>query len=304
MTIGSHLTTFAGHPVRDFEPGGGWDAATGEIPRLRVDYDSETTSVDLFRELLQTSQADDLQGLVLGAWASEMYEASPAENVEALVAAADQLPNLKAIFLGDITYEENEISWIQQTDISAIWDAFPRLEAFGVRGSNGLSLGNLRHNHLKQLVIQCGGLPRTVLAELSRASLPALESLELYLGDSGYGWDGAVDDLAPILSGKLFPRLKHLGLCDSEIADDVAKAVAASPILAQLESLDLSLGTLGDEGAKALLAAPGIKKLKRLNLAHHYLSDEVSAELQQLGIEVDLSDPQGDDDERYVAVGE
>jgi hypothetical protein len=306
VAISEHLTQFAGKPVRDFQAGEEWEDPAGTVPRLAVEYDSQVTAVDLFRELIGGGSADRLSGLIIGMWGSEMYENPPVEIVEALVAAADQLPNLRALFLGEMTYEENEISWIQQSDVSALWDAFPRLEIFYVRGTNGLSLGKMKMNHLRQLTIESGGLPKSVLAEVSAAQLPVLEHLELYLGTENYGWDGSVKDLAPILSGELFPKLKYLGLRDSEIADDVAKAVAKSPLLDRIEVLDLSLGALADEGGEALLAAPAIKKLKKLDLHHHYLTDEVAERLRGLGIEVNLDDGQGDSDpeDRYVSVSE
>ena len=43
------------------------------------------------------------------------------------MALADRLPALEALFLGDITFEQQEISWIQQSDISPLFLAFPRL---------------------------------------------------------------------------------------------------------------------------------------------------------------------------------
>ena len=81
--------------------------------------------------------------------------------------------------------------------------------------------------------------------------LAGIEHLELYLGTDDYGWDGSIDDVLPLLADDRFPRLKYLGLRDSEIADGVAQAVAKSPLLEKLDVLDLSLGTLGDEGAAA-----------------------------------------------------
>lgn len=300
----SNLETFAGRPVADFTADTDFDFA-GNVPRLRVEYDAEETAVDLLGALLATGYADQLPALVIGAWSSELYESPSDAMVEALVAAAGQLTSLRALFLGDIAFEENEVSWIHQSDLSALWQAFPRLEVLGVRGSNGLSLGQIQHNHLRELILETGGLPKEVLAELAQSSLPALEHLELYLGDSGYGWDGTIDDLRPILSGSLFPQLKYLGLRNSEIADEVAKATAESPLVSRIETLDLSLGTLGDEGAEALLAAPAIKRLKRLDLQHHYISAPVMERLKKLGPAVNLGDVQEEDDYgRYVSVGE
>jgi hypothetical protein len=299
-----NLETFAGLPVVDFdaESPRNWTTA---VPRLRVEYDSDHTAVDLLGELMATEGADRMPALVIGAWSGELYESTPTEILDALVSAADRLPNLRALFLGDIAQEENEVSWIHQTDISTVWQAFPRLELFGIRGSNGLKLGRVQHNHLKHLTIESGGLSKSVLAELAAASLPALEHLELYLGTEDYGWDGSIDDVAPLLAADRFPRLKYLGLRDSEIADAVAQAVVKSPIVDKLEVLDLSLGTLGDEGAEALLTAPAVKKLKRLDLHHHYMSDAMMARVKQLGIDVDVSEQESEGEYgRYVSVGE
>ena len=200
----SNLETFAGRPVADFAAGEPFDFSAA-VPRLRVEYDSDETAVDLLGQLLAGGEADRVPALVIGAWSGELYDHSPAEIVEALVAAADQLPSLRALFIGDIASEENEVSWIHQSDLSALWQAFPRLEVLGIRGSNDLSLGQIRHNHLRELTIECGGLPREVLHQLAAASLPALEHLELYLGTGNYGWDGTIDDVRPLLTGQLFP---------------------------------------------------------------------------------------------------
>jgi hypothetical protein len=300
-----NLQTFAGKRVVDFEDGGELADPQATVPRVRIDYDSGTSVVELLTQVIQSPRADQLTGLVIGAWFGDASDADSSAIVETLVAAAEKLANLRGIFFGDVTSEENEVSWIYQSDVSGLWDAFPRLETFCIRGSNGLSLGKMRHNHLRQLTIECGGLPKSVLAEVAAASLPALEHLELYLGTENYGWDGTIEDVRPLLAANRFPHLKYLGLRDAEIADDVAKAVAQSPVIGQVEVLDLSLGTLTDEGAQALVDSPAVRKLKRLDLHFHYLSEEMASKLQGLGIDVDLSEPQEpDEDYRYVSVGE
>jgi len=229
--------------------------------------------------------------------------------VEALVAARDRLPNLRAIFLGDVISEECEISWIRQSDVSPLFAAYPQLEHFCVRGAEGLSLGSLKHDRLKSLTIQSGGLGANVVREVAAAELPELEHLELWLGEDNYGGNATVADLAPILDGALFPKLNYLGLCDSEFADEIARAVAAAPVVERIRVLDLSMGTMGDEGASALLASPAILRLEKLDVHHHFCSEGMTAKLQSLGIEVDASErqePEKDGDEvwRYVAVSE
>lgn len=309
MGFYEHFSNFAGKEVRDFQAGETIDPQQ-YVYRIRVDYDSEIEGVDLLQELLSAPEVEQLTGLIIGAWASEMAGDPPDAVNEALVAAADRLPQLKALFLGEMTEEENEVSWIVQTDVSPILAAFPRLEELWIRGSQGLSLGSApAHGNLRKLVIECGGLPRNVVQELGRSQLPQIEHLELYLGTDEYGWDGEVGDLAPILSGKLFPQLKYLGLRDSSIADDVATAVAAAPIVERLETLDLSLGTLGDAGAEALLASSRLLKLKRLDLHHNYISPPLAGKLEALPIEVDTSerleeDVYGGTAYRYCAISE
>lgn len=302
--IGDHIGKWGGKEVVEFDSGTPLDPAKHAY-KIGEEYEDDNPITERLSSLLADPKSEELTALVVGAWSGVWEGGASNELIDALVAAASQLPKLDALFLGDIISEECEISWINQCDISALWEAFPNLKAITVRGSAGLTLGKMKHGALQSLAIECGGLPRSILAEIAAASLPALERLELYLGTDNYGWDGSVADVQPFLEGKLFPKLKYLGLRDSEIADAVAQAVANSPVLDRIEELDLSLGTLGDVGAKALLASAGVKKLKKLNLAHHYCSSDVIAELKKLPCEVDVSDQQDEGRYgRYVSVSE
>lgn len=229
--------------------------------------------------------------------------------VEALVGARDRLPNLTALFFGDIRQEESEISWIQQADVSPLFKAYPKLEVFGVRGNEGLTLGALKHDCLKELAIETGGLSGDVVREVAAADLPQLEHLELWLGTDNYGGDATLSDLAPILSGKQFPNLRYLGLRDSEMADEIAEAIASTDLLEEIEVLDLSLGTLTDRGALALSNAPGIDQLTLLDIHHHFVSENMVAKLTNLGISVNADDRQVEEEYdgdiyRYIAVSE
>jgi predicted DNA-binding WGR domain protein len=300
-------------PAKPSPKKGAAGAALPVIYRLALTYDEEydeqKSLTDKLAAFLAEPAAQLAQGLVIGSWGGvDSVDRSSAPIVEALVAARGKLPNLKHLFLGDIVTEENEVSWIEQTDVSPLFEAYPQLEEFRVRGSNGLSFGTLKHKNLKMLTVECGGLPVRVLREVCAAKLPALEHLELWLGADNYGWDGRVEDLQPLLSGKLFPKLRYLGLRDSEIADQVAASVAQAPVLKIIRVLDLSLGNLSDEGAQALLASPTVAKLEKLDIHHHFVSDEVVAQLKALGTEVDASQRQKpwdfDPDYRYIAVGE
>jgi len=308
MTIYEHVTSLAGKPVVDWNPSKSDPSHT--TYRISLSYEDEGAQwTDRFASFLDAVPNERITGLVVGAWEEMFEDGASATIVEALVVARHRLPNLRMLFFGDIISEECEISWIRQTDISPLFDAYPKLEYFCVRGAEGLQLGALHHQNLKSLIIQSGGLGAAVTRAAIGADLPALEHLELWLGTPDYGGNTAITDLAPLLSGTHFPRLHYLGLRDSEIADQIAIAVAQAPILERIRVLDLSLGTLSDEGAAALLASPLVARLAKLDIHHHYCSNETVAQLQQLGIKVDTSEQEETDEDdgriwRYVAVGE
>src|SRR5205807_1269892 len=123
------------------------------------------------------------------------------------------------------TYDENEISWINQSDVTGLLKAFPQLEHFRARGGNDLALRKFKHDNLKSLVFEASNLPRAVVRAVGASDLPALEHLEIWLGTSEYGANTTAADLKDVLSGKNLPKLRYLGLRNSEIADDIAVAL-------------------------------------------------------------------------------
>ena len=303
--IDANLTEFAGKKVTDWSETEGIQNPEQNAYRISVDFDSETTWGDRFAAFLDDPNAAKVTGFIVGNWGEVASGDTSAVVVEALTAARDALPNLTALFLGDIAFEESEISWIVQSDAATLFAAYPHLEQFRVRGGEGLRFGALQHEHLKSLIVETGGLPAAALREIMAADFPALEHLELWLGESNYGWDGSIDDLAPLFNGSVFPNLRSLGLRNSAITDEIAIALAQSPLLQRVRVLDLSMGTLSDTGAEALLTSPHLKNLAKLDIHHHYLSDEMVSRFTGLGIEVDVSEAEGaDSEDRYVAVGE
>jgi hypothetical protein len=312
MAIDEHVTQFAGVPVTNYDPGAGLVSPGEQAYRISVDWEAHEAGKefsDLFGVLLEDPAIRDLTALIVGDWGGTGEGNDAAPVVEALVAASERLPKLRALFLGEMTYEESEISWINQTDVGPLFTAFPQLMELWIRGGNGLSLGRPRHDRLRKLVIETGGLPGSVVRELGTARLPELEHLELWLGDSGYGRTVTAEDLRPILVGGLFPKLKYLGLRNDEGADATAQLVASGPIIGQLDVLDLSLGTLSDQGAMALVESNLLKTVRRLNITRHYVSEAVVQRLRQCGPEVDASDRQEPDrwdgeEHRYCSVSE
>ncbi|WP_342564558.1 STM4015 family protein [Paenibacillus sp. FSL R7-0345] len=277
--------------------------------KLAVGYDEYEDGQRMNTEIERLSaspEAAQLTSLIIGDW-GQAYENSSDEVVEALVKHSGSFPALRKLFIGDMSYEECEISWITQTDLSPLLPAYPELQSLTIQGGTDLGLSKLQHDKLEELIIITGGLSKKVLAEIAAGSLPNLRKLELYLGVDNYGFDGSLEDLLPLIQPEKFPKLTYLGLKNSEIEDEIAEALANAPILDQLHTLDLSLGTLSDKGAEALLAIERIKGLQTLDLSHHYMSDEMIARWKATGLPVNVSDQQkSDDDEdwRYPSITE
>lgn len=304
MVVSSNLQTFLGKPVVNYVPGTALDPNKYAY-RLRVEYDDEDTPdvTAVLDALIQDPKAGSLTELIIGMYTSD-YGESLDSTIKKLAELKTVFTNLKALFIGDITYEECEISWIKQGDIAPVLQAYPNLEYLQIRGGDGLSFSNLQHDKLTTLIIESGGLPPNVVYEVNNARLPNLQRLDLWLGSDNYGFDSTVEDFANILSGKQFPQLTHLGLMDSEIQDEIAIAVSNAPVLQQLKVLDLSMGTLTDRGGTVLFNSPGVRKLQHLNLRHHYLTDSVMEQLRSLGISINLDDQEGDEEDRYAEVTE
>ncbi len=306
MTISEHADVFHGCKVRCFEGPGDWEGPDYAY-RVSITWDDKPgTLQSRLEELAQCDGADALSALVIGAWQGDDSSSSSQQIIGTTVGLRKKLPALKALFLGDITYEENEISWIEQSDVSPLLQAWPQLEVFRVRGGNSLQLTPLRHESLTHLIVETGGLPRSVIREICRCDFPRLQHLELWLGTENYGFDGGVEDLQPLLTGRFFPSLSYLGLRNSEIVDDIVPVVVNAPILKRLRFLDLSMGGLSDTGAQALLHLPACLPLEELNVSHHYMTGSMVERLRQgLPYRVIAKDGQDPDAEwRGVVVSE
>ncbi|WP_033322921.1 STM4015 family protein [Actinomadura atramentaria] len=286
MDLYENLAEYAGLPVIDFSPGDGRPPA-GHAVRVRSEY-AGATYAEAFEALLDETDTARLTALVVGYWdADHDVRGHP---TDLLAEAADAFPNLRSVFLGDVTVAESEISWIGHVDITPLFTEFPALERLDVRGSGGLAFDPLAHGALRTLRFESGGLPPDVVRALGASDLPVLEHLDLWLGAEDYGGGVTAADLAPVLDGR-FPALRRLGLENAENADELAAALAAAPIAARLESLSLALGALTDAGADAL-AAHAFPALRRLDLHHHFVGEAAAERLRAAlpGAELDLTD--------------
>ncbi|BAU15475.1 leucine rich repeat variant [Leptolyngbya sp. NIES-3755] len=310
----THVEQFAGREVWEFNSEETLPNPQQFAYAFRCEYDGENDNViDLIERFLEVPGAELTEALVIGMWDAE--GAAPSESfIQSLVGLRDQFPHLKALFIGDIESEECEISWIIQSDMSSILQAFPKLEVLQVRGGDSLkfdsTLGVSRHENLKVLIIETGGLGRSTVEQIYEWEFPALEHLELWFGSPDYGGDCWDRDLLPLLEDLKFPNLTYLGLRNSGFADEIAAMIVRSPLLAGLQVLDLSLGTLTDAGAQHLLDCAAIRDLETLNVSASYLSGAMIDQLRGLEIQVLAQEQREEEDyeepsyRRYCVVSE
>ena len=255
------------------------------------DYDSgEKSAENLVADILADPEFPALTELVIGDWGGA-WEDDCQAVLDGIVEHAEQFSHIQRLFVGDMDYEQCEVSWIMQGDYSKLWAALPDLKSLTIKGSTELRLGEVCHEGLESLTIICGGLPSNVILAIQKAKLPNLKKLLLYIGVENYGFDGDADMIRTLLAEADFPKLKYLGIADSEIQDELAEVVLDCKFMGQLETLDLSCGTLSDKGAALLVEKlPAYPNIQLLDIHHHYLTDAAVESLGQLPIEIDVSD--------------
>ena len=305
---------FNNKPVKDLSNVTDKEDLSKISPLLRADVDEEASITTIIDQFVETQDTSNLDSLVIGYW-SEEYDLSDTTDMkkmaDCLLSHKDKLFALKALFIGDISQEESEVSWIEMIDHSIFINGgdFP-LEFYQAKGDGGFLRKPLRSMTLKKLVFITGGLSRDTVEYLMKSDLPNLEHLELWIGSDCYGNVG-LSDLKPIIDGVFFPKLRYLGLRNSEFADEIAIELAQSPIVDRLEEIDLSLGAFGDKGAKALAESDSVNKLKKVTLDYHFMTDDgmkaLKAAIPQASMEdQEEEDVYDDDDEvyRYITLSE
>lgn len=285
-----HDEIFAGLPIVVFSGDSELANPKEHAIKLMQSWDGDVSFVDAFLALLEEPKAKDIEVLVIGTWSEAPHDKSSELVIDLLVAAKEKLPNLRALFIGDIASEEKELAWIVQSDFKPLFTAYPQLEVLKLRGSYGLLLDGLElANNLHTLIIESAGLDRSVIEAITASPLANLQHLELWLGSEESGANINIYDFEVLLSDEVLPSLKYLGLRNSEHADELAPVVASSPLLLRLDSLDMSLGNMSDQGGEAFLKSSALGKLKTLNLQYHYFSDDMMQRLSALSPEVDTS---------------
>ena len=190
-------------------------------------------------------------GVVLGDWGEVLEEPPP---IAALAAAADELPALRVLELGDIVFDDVHLHYISQADVTPLLAAWPDLEVLLVRGGTDndlIGMAPIRHTGLRRLTFEADGLPVDTVRAVAESDLPNLVALDLSLGGKDTGGECTLDDLAPILDGRRLPALTSLSLRNARVVDDQAAAV--------------------------LLAGAVLPRLRHLEIEHHGLSPETNS---------------------------
>lgn len=254
-------------------------------------YEEGKNSVSMIQEILEDPEFPQVTDLVIGCWGSP-YEEDCQDILDGIVNHKEQFSHVEKLFVGDMDYEECEVSWIVQGNYQALWKAMPQLKELTIKGSTDLVLGDINHDNLEALTIICGGLPESVMESIRDAKLPNLRKLVLYIGIENYGFDGDADSVKNLLEQSDFPNLEYLGIEDSEIQDELTEVVLNSKYMKQIHTLDLANGTLTDKGGKLLLERlPEFPNIKNLDVHYHYMSENMVEELKTLAVELDASEP-------------
>ena len=262
---------------------------------------------DILRAIVKAPAGKRLRDLTVGLYD---FGGEGLSGVGSDIACGGPLPELERVFIGDFNSEEQEISWVVLGDLSPLHPITPKLHTLRLRGA-GITLGELEHPTLARLEIESGGLPREAVVSLAAAKLPELAHIEVWFGREDYGGTTDIDALRPIFTSKTLPKLRHLGLQNAEMQDEIAIELAGSPLLALVESVDLSMGTMHEPGAQAILGnAASFKHLKSLSLGDNFIPQELATRLRdQLGSMVqvghqELPDRYDDELHYYTSVGE
>ncbi len=136
------------------------------------DYDSgEKSAENLVADILADPEFPALTELVIGDWGGA-WEDDCQAVLDGIVEHAEQFSHIQRLFVGDMDYEQCEVSWIMQGDYSKLWAALPDLKSLTIKGSTELRLGEVCHEGLEELTIICGGLGSDVIRSVQNAKLP------------------------------------------------------------------------------------------------------------------------------------
>lgn len=286
-----YATTFANRKVIEFDPKIGIDNTANVAYALRVSLGTNEENIEKMQLLLKSPFANKIEALVFGNWYTNFFNI-----VDLLLEAQDKLTNLKALFIGDVNLSRLYLGSDLDHNISYILLAYPELELLKFRCHNWskphhcqdllrIKFTPVKHERLKTLIIESYRINNYLLKDFFQLELPALEYLELWGADvkSEYNSQIGMYELVGLLTTKL-PKLKYLGLHKHNGYNDLAFALANSPILENLVELDLSVGGINDIGLEALFKCPALRELDTFDISYNCINYEMIEKMNKLDI--------------------
>lgn len=248
--------------------------------------DKVKNDYDLASYIIDDEDIGDIYGLYVGDW-NDDYCGSQ-DIIDSLILNAKEFKALKLLSIGDFSGDHYYVYQIVGANYNNLWGAFEDLEKLFIKGTDGLTLGDVKHNNLTVLTIKSAGLSSNVFKEISNAELPSLEDLEVYIGCEEYGYNLTLEELSTFINSLTrFEKLENLCIGNAETPTDVIKLIINSPILKQLKTLNFSKGILYDDSAQMIL--DNIEKFNHLNmilLTQNYFSKEMLEKLKSSNIQI------------------
>ena len=93
----------------------------------------------MVEDILSDPEFPRVTELVIGCW-GESWDDSCQIILDQIVENRDRFSHVESLFVGDMDYEECEVSWIVQGNYSRLWQALPHLKELTVKGSSELTL--------------------------------------------------------------------------------------------------------------------------------------------------------------------
>lgn len=260
-------------------PSATWENGFLAAARLaRGSERSPYTVRELLAELLAHPAARFLRELRIGGLGPDVHDY--AEVIDELVRGCPS--TLRVLSLVDLPPGSPEVVFADLADITPLLEATPLLEELRLAG-NQVKLGALDLPKLRRLAVATGD-PDVLLA-ISKAKLPALESLELSSGDAPM----PAAALAKVLGARW--DVRRLAITRTANTDELVPWILKSALLPKLTSLDLSGGKLSDTGGGILaLARPKLEHLASLDLSANAMTPAAVRQLAGVCASVRLDD--------------
>lgn len=289
----SEAETFAGLNIQAFSSS--LPTLNDKAIRIAVDPDNNANPIVYqLDDILAHSDAAQLSHLVVGRWMEWSLGESSTEFVQELAKAAPKLPNLKGIFIGDVTAYEVELSWLNHGDLTPLLEAYPDLEILQVRGMGASIEHGVRHHHLQHLCYETidqlhnNHSSNDMVESVCNGSFPALRHLEIWQHSSYW---------QQVISRNSFPHLQYLGIRNlPELDHFVSNVIAPADYACNAKVLDISGGSLQDAGAEKLLQNHSLMAhLDEIHLGRPRLSSDFGHEFSTHNVELVINDNDYDD---------